>query len=94
MSSLLEDLFNGDLVGQNGRFQRNSRYGELSARLLEKESALLSCLDEKEKALYDELAHAYLALIDCSELIHFERGFHMAAAFYRELSKGIPDSCD
>lgn len=87
MSSILEDLFYGNVVGQSRYFKRDSRYGALSSQLAEKEDALLVHLNEAEKDLYDEIAHAYIALIDCSELRHFQRGFSLAAALFRELSQ-------
>lgn len=87
MSSILEDLFYGNVMGQTRYFKRDSRYGVLSSQLVEKEDALLVHLSEAEKDLYDELAHAYIALIDCSELLHFQRGFSLAAALFRELSQ-------
>ena len=87
MSSILEDLFYGNVVGQSQYFKRDSRYGELSGQLAEKEDALLVHLNEAEKDLYDEVATAYIALIDCSEFRHFQRGFSLAAALFRELSQ-------
>ena len=88
MLNILQEFYHGN-IEPNGQFERNSEYGKAVKLLAEAKRKLISELNEKEKALYDEYAAAQQKFSDLENADIFAHGHIIASMIMLQVMTGI-----
>lgn len=81
MTSILEDLFYGNIDPNANQFDCKSEYGKFVKIVLDNEEKLTAYLGGEEQHLFSQLINAQSEILRFSELERFIEGFQLGAKF-------------
>lgn len=85
MTSLLEQLYWGELNPSEEHIQHTTEYKQNTEAAAEREENLKTTLDDRQQEQLSDLLDAWTALSGEEEQTRFEQGFRLGVRFTREI---------